>query len=130
MDRELQALERQPFQDNVDTVFFFPGGARRKIVDEIKSALSSTVSLLLVTGAAGTGKTMVCRMVEKELPDGMICVFLPKAINSFDDMVQIVLKEIGPVLDAESLPAATALFSARKNCKPASGSQSAARYFL
>ncbi len=113
MDRELQALERQPFQDNVDTVFFFPGGARRKIVDEIKSALSSTVSLLLVTGAAGTGKTMVCRMVEKELPDGMICVFLPKAINSFDDMVQIVLKEIGPVLDAESLPATTALLVAK-----------------
>ena len=108
MDRQLQPLEGQPFQDSVDTAFFFPGGARRKIVDDIKSALSSSVSLLLVTGATGTGKTMVCRMVEKELPDGMICVFLPKAINSFDDMVQIVLEEIRSVLDADSLPAETA----------------------
>ncbi len=108
MDRQLQAIEGQPFQDSVDTAFFFPGGARRKIVDDIKSALSSSVSLLLVTGAAGTGKTMVCRMVEKELPDGMICVFLPKAINSFDDMVQIVLEEIRPALDADSSPAETA----------------------
>ena len=108
MDRKLQALKRQPFQDSVDTAFFFPGGARRKIVDEIKSALSSSVSLLLVTGADGAGKTMVCRMVEQELPDGMISVFFPEAINSYDDMVQTVLETIGPALEAERLPADTA----------------------
>lgn len=95
MSRELQKLDRQPFQGTIDTVFFFSGGGRREIVDKIKTSLSQSVPLLLLTGSEGSGKTMVCRMVEKELPPEMISVFLPQAINSFDDMANIVLQELG-----------------------------------
>ena len=95
MYRELQTLDPQPFQDTIDTVFFFSGGGRRETIDDIKSALSQSVPLLLLTGGEGAGKTMVCRMVEKELPAEMISVFLPQAINSFDDMVSIVMQETG-----------------------------------
>lgn len=95
MSRELQKLDRQPFQGTIDTVFFFSGGGRREVVDEIKTSLTQSVPLLLLTGSEGSGKTMVCRMVEKELPPEMITVFLPQAINSFDDMANIVLQEMG-----------------------------------
>lgn len=37
---------------------------------------------------------MVCRMVEKELPAGLISVFLPRAVESFSDMVDIVGREV------------------------------------
>jgi type II secretory pathway predicted ATPase ExeA len=95
MYRELQKLDPQPFQDSIDTVFFFSGGDRRDTIDKIISTLSQSVPLLLLTGEEGAGKTMVCRMVEKELPPEMISVFMPQAINSFDDMANIVMEEIG-----------------------------------
>lgn len=60
---------RQPFQDIVDTSIFFGGGARREIVDDIKAALNAEVPLLTLTGTDGSGKTMLCRMVEQELKD-------------------------------------------------------------
>ncbi len=113
MYRELQALKRQPFQDTIDTEFFFDGGGRRKIVDEIKSALSHPVSLVLLTGTEGTGKTMICRMVEKELPEGMVSVFFPEAINSFADMVNTLLREIGSELDGDESGADSASVPAK-----------------
>ena len=107
MSRELQTLDRQPFQETIDTVFFFSGGGRREIIDEIKTSLSQSVPLLLLTGSEGSGKTMVCRMVEKELPPEMIPVFLPQAINSFDDLVNIVLQEMGLNLEEDEQKADT-----------------------
>ena len=101
MSRELQTLDRQPFQETIDTVFFFSGGGRGEIIDEIKTSLSQSVSLVLLTGSEGSGKTMACRMVEKELPPEMISIFLPQAINSFDDMANIVLQEIGLNLEED-----------------------------
>jgi type II secretory pathway predicted ATPase ExeA len=124
MYRELQALKRQPFQDTIDTEFFFSGGGRGEIVDEINSVLSQSVSLVLLTGVEGSGKTMVCRMVEKELHDGMISVFFPEAINSFADMVNTLLHEIGPGLDgdetgadAASVPAKIATMLQERNLR-------------
>ncbi|MEE4314256.1 MAG: AAA family ATPase, partial [Desulfofustis sp.] len=92
---------RQPFQDTVDTTFFFSGGGRREVVDEIKSALLGGISLITLVGPDGSGKTMICRMVEKELPAGLISVFLPRAVESFSDMVDIVGREV--IGDTESL---------------------------
>ncbi len=109
MYRELQKLDPQPFQDSIDTVFFFSGGGRRETVEEINGALSQSVSLLLLIGEEGAGKTMVCRMVEKELPPEMVAVFLPQAINSFDDMVNIVLQEIGLGLEDDEQETDTAV---------------------
>ena len=58
---------RQPFQDTIDTATFYGGGARRAIVEDIKAALTDEVQLLTLTGTDGSGKTMICRVVEQEL---------------------------------------------------------------
>ena len=94
MYREQLQINRQPFQDTIDTAFFFSGGKRREIVDGIKQALSQAVPLMILTGEEGAGKTMVCRMVEKELPVELTSVFLPRTVESFDDMVAIVAQEV------------------------------------
>ena len=107
MYREQVQFNREPFQDRIDTAFFFSGGKRRQIVDEIKHALSQSVPLLIVTGEEGAGKTMVCRMVEKELPVECTSVFLPRTIESFDDMVAIVAQEVNMGPEAEGAQAVT-----------------------
>jgi type II secretory pathway predicted ATPase ExeA len=94
MQDHQQHLIRHPFENTVDTSFFFAGGTRREIVDEIKSALLDGISLITLIGPEGSGKTMICRMVEKELPAGMVSVFLPQAVVSFNDMVDIVGREV------------------------------------
>ncbi len=94
MQDQQPPITGQPFEDIVDTSFFFAGGGRREVVDEIKNALLDGVSLITLIGSQGSGKTMVCRMVEKELPAGLISVFLPRAVESFSDMVDIVGREV------------------------------------
>jgi len=94
MHKDQLEFVRAPFQDTVDTSFFFTGGKRRDAVEVIKNALSRGVSLITITGDDGSGKTMVCRMVEQELFPDLMSVFLPQTVESFNEMVQIVAEEI------------------------------------
>lgn len=91
-------FERQPFQSQVDTAFFFSDGSRRDVVEGIKRALLERVSLLTLTGIEGSGKTMICRMVEQELEDGNFhTLFIDQSVESFDDVVGLTAESIGLV---------------------------------
>jgi type II secretory pathway predicted ATPase ExeA len=91
-------FERQPFQSQVDTAFFFSDGSRRFVVDEIKRALLEGVPLLTLTGTEGSGKTMICRMVERELEgEKFLVLFIDQSVESFDDVVGLTAESIGLV---------------------------------
>ncbi|BDD88072.1 ExeA family protein [Desulfofustis limnaeus] len=85
---------RQPFADEVDTAFFFSGGGRGEIVAEVVGSLQNGVSLITLIGPPGSGKTMVCRVVEERLPPSMFSVYLESAVESFNDMVEVVGREV------------------------------------
>ena len=85
---------RQPFEDTVDTAFFFHGGGRGEIVAEIVGSLQNGVSLITLIGPPGSGKTMICKVVEERLPPSILSVYLPSAVESFNDMVEIVGREV------------------------------------
>ena len=63
MNREKDELI--PFQEGVNINLFFPGAQRREILDEIKKSIDDGVAVLSIIGDEGTGKTMLCRMVEQ-----------------------------------------------------------------
>lgn len=107
MYRDQLHFKRRPFQETIDTAFFFSGGKRRDILGEITHSLRQAIPLLVVTGPEGIGKTMLCRMVEKELPAGLTSVYLPRSIESFDDMLKIVAAELGVGPPGGELPTAT-----------------------
>ncbi|THB79700.1 MAG: AAA family ATPase [Desulfobulbaceae bacterium] len=109
MYRDQLHFNRRPFQESIDTAFFFSGGDRRDVLDDIKNCLTQSIPLMVVTGPEGIGKTMLCRMVEKELPVGLTSVYIPRSIESFDDMLRIVAMEIGVGQQNEELPAETQL---------------------
>ncbi|MGI9538137.1 MAG: AAA family ATPase [Desulfocapsaceae bacterium] len=94
---------RQPFQDIVDTTIFFGGGARREIVDDIKAALNADVQLLTLTGTDGSGKTMLCRMVEQELKDSAEVLFFDQGAESFDEVVNRIAAQV-EFEDTEEVP--------------------------
>lgn len=93
MNREKDELI--PFQAEVNVNLFFPGAQRRELLDEVKKAIVDGVAVLSIIGEEGTGKTMLCRMVEKELSDGFVCVYLPENLESFNEVVRILASEAG-----------------------------------
>ena len=86
---------QEPFPDQVDTASFFGGGSRRDIVDQIKSALSEDVALITLTGTDGSGKTMVCRMLQQELSGDHEVVFFEQGVESFDEVVNRLAAQVG-----------------------------------
>ena len=81
---------QSPFQEAIDTQRFFPGAGRREVLDKLKSAIDESVTLLTLTGEEGCGKTMVCRMIEKELPDGYVPIFFSQTVDSFEDVTRVI----------------------------------------
>ena len=88
-------FNQQPFQSQIDTAFFFAGGSRREIVDAIKTALIEGVPLITLTGTEGSGKSMVCRMVEQELQEGLLPLYLDRTVESFDELVGNIASTVG-----------------------------------
>ena len=85
---------RQPFQDTIDTAIFYGGGARREIVDNIKAALADDVELLTLAGTDGSGKTMICRVVEQELQGSAELLFFEQGAESFDEVVSRIAAHV------------------------------------
>ncbi len=69
-------LAQAPFKITPNTAFFFPGGNRGPILDALVYAITQGEGIIKVTGEVGSGKTMLCRMLETSLPDTVDTVYL------------------------------------------------------
>ncbi len=86
MYREQMHFIRQPFQDGVDTAFFYTGGTRQEIVDELISVIAQRVPFITMTGDEGSGKTVICRMLEEKLPPDLLLLLLSSGRESLADL--------------------------------------------
>ena len=69
-------LTQPPFKITPNTAFFFPGGNRGPILDALVYAITQGEGIIKVTGEVGSGKTMLCRMLETSLPDTVETIYL------------------------------------------------------
>ncbi|MBI5750701.1 MAG: AAA family ATPase [Hydrogenophilales bacterium] len=69
-------LTQPPFKITPNTAFFFPGGNRGPILDALVYAITQGEGIIKVTGEVGSGKTMLCRMLEASLPDTVETIYL------------------------------------------------------
>jgi len=69
-------LAQPPFKITPNTAFFFPGGNRGPILDALVYAITQGEGIVKVTGEVGSGKTMLCRMLEASLPDTVETIYL------------------------------------------------------
>ena len=69
-------LTQPPFKITPNTAFFFPGGNRGPILDALVYAITQGEGIVKVTGEVGSGKTMLCRMLEASLPDTVETIYL------------------------------------------------------
>lgn len=73
---EYFGLSQPPFRITPDTSLFYPGGNRGAILEALIYAIINGEGIVKVVGEVGSGKTMLCRMLEKELPESVEVVYL------------------------------------------------------
>lgn len=93
---EYFSLERHPFRITPDTSLFFSGGdeGRGVVLDAMLFAIENGEGILKVVGEVGSGKTMLCRMLEERLPESTEVVYLANPKLSPDEILYAVAFEL------------------------------------
>ncbi len=96
-------FQHPPFKITPDTSLFFPGGNRGAILEALSYAIRNGEGIVKVVGEVGSGKTMLCRMLEVELPKNIEIVYLANPHLSPDNILHAIAFELKlPVTDADN----------------------------
>lgn len=94
MYNEHFGLQQAPFRITPDTRLFYEGGGRGEILEALVYAIVSGEGIVKVVGEVGTGKTMLCRMLEERLPENVEIVYLANPSLKPDDILQAIALEM------------------------------------
>ncbi|MBF0134394.1 MAG: AAA family ATPase [Magnetococcales bacterium] len=76
MYHENFGLSQPPFRNTPDTRVFYPGCKRGAILEALEYAVLQGEGIVKVVGEVGSGKTMLCRMLESRLSGKIETVFI------------------------------------------------------
>ncbi len=98
-------LREPPFKITPNTDFFFGGGNRGPILEALVYALSQGEGVIKVTGEVGSGKTMLCSMLQARLGAREETVYLANPSVGPDEILRAIAFELGlkPVREAGRL---------------------------
>ena len=98
------SLERPPFRITPDPSLFYTGGARGRgiVLEALLYAVNSGEGILKVVGEVGSGKTMLCRMLEERLPDNVEIVYLANPNLTPHDILYAIAFELKLAVDHET----------------------------
>lgn len=98
------ALKRHPFRITPDPSLFFHGGAhgRGVVLDALVYGITTGEGILKVVGEVGSGKTMLCRMLEERLPATVEIVYLANPNLTARDIVYAIAFELKLPVDANT----------------------------
>ena len=94
MYQEHFGLEHAPFKITPDTRLFFKGGSRGAVLDALCYAISNGEGITKVVGEVGSGKTMLCRMLEHSLQRNVEVVYLANPSLSPDEVLRAIALEL------------------------------------
>ena len=95
-------LERPPFKITPDTSLFFEGSQRGAALEALMYAISSGEGITKVVGEVGSGKTMLCRMLEVRLANEVDVVYIANPSLSPDNILHVIAHELGLDVDNSS----------------------------
>jgi general secretion pathway protein A len=91
-----------PFALTSDPRFFYQSDAHDRAVQELLNAIRGRDGIALLTGDAGTGKTMACRMVIEELDRRTFTSVVEAPFTSIEGLLKTVLLDFGVVSRTEA----------------------------
>ena len=95
MYEEYFGLERPPFKISPDTSMFFEGGKRGDILEALVYAIHRGEGIIKVVGEVGSGKTMLCRMLQLKLPKSVEIIYIANPSVSAEDILFVIANEMG-----------------------------------
>jgi type II secretory pathway predicted ATPase ExeA/septal ring-binding cell division protein DamX len=87
-------LKQPPFKITPNTEFFFSGGNRGAVLDALIYAITSGEGIIKVVGEVGSGKTMLCRMLEALLPETVERIYLANPSVAPEDILHAIAFEL------------------------------------
>jgi type II secretory pathway predicted ATPase ExeA/septal ring-binding cell division protein DamX len=106
-------LNEAPFRITPNTEVFFAGGNRGAILDALIYAIGQGEGIVKVTGEVGTGKTMLCNMLQSRLPPDIETVYLAHPSVSPEEILHAIAFELQLKVarDANRMEVMQALYS-------------------
>ena len=93
-------LVRPPFRITPDPALFFSGADRGAVLEALAYVVLSGEGITKVVGEVGSGKTMLCRMLEEKLPDNVETIYIANPNISPENILNAIAFEAG--LNAQS----------------------------
>ncbi len=87
-------LKEPPFKITPNTDFFFSGGNRGAILDALVYAITNGEGIIKVVGEVGSGKTMLCRMLQTILPERVESIYLANPSVAPEDVLHAIAFEL------------------------------------
>lgn len=87
-------LRRAPFGITPDTQLFYAGGKRGDVLDALVYAITHGEGIVKVVGEVGSGKTMLCRMLQTRLPPTVEVVYLSNPRIDPGDVIFAIAAEL------------------------------------
>ncbi|MEZ0231210.1 MAG: AAA family ATPase [Methylophilaceae bacterium] len=87
-------LKEPPYKITPNTEFFFSGGNRGAVLDALVYAINSGEGIIKVVGEVGSGKTMLCRMLQTILPAKVETVYLANPSVAPEDVLHAIAFEL------------------------------------
>ncbi len=87
-------LAQPPFKITPDTDVFFEGGNRGAILEALIYAITNGEGIVKVTGEVGSGKTMLCRVLQTRLPKHVETVYLANPSVSPEEILHAIAFEL------------------------------------
>lgn len=94
MYEEYFGLQRPPFKISPDTSLFFEGGKRGDILGALVYAIHRGEGIVKVVGEVGSGKTMLCRMLQLKLPNSVEIIYIGNPSVSAEDILFVIAHEL------------------------------------
>ncbi|MFT5740763.1 MAG: MSHA biogenesis protein MshM [Gammaproteobacteria bacterium] len=95
-------LDRPPFKITPDTSLFYDGGKRGDILAALVYAVQRGEGIIKVVGEVGSGKTMLCRMLQLKLPKSVEIVYIANPSVSPEDILFVIAHELSLPVGKES----------------------------
>ena len=87
-------LKQPPFKITPNTDFFFSGGNRGAVLDALVYAITNGEGIIKVVGEVGSGKTMLCRMLQTILPEKIESIYLANPSVAPEDVLHAIAFEL------------------------------------
>ena len=95
-------LERAPFRITPDTHSFYTGGDRGVILRALIYAIQNGDAIIKLVGEVGSGKTMLCRMLEQYLPQNVDIAYIANPRLTPDNILQTIAFELDLPISAHA----------------------------